>query len=302
MAFIVPEGWDRYHRQIKSSVDTLIRQSVFSGISQSVLSTWWKNFKSSEEKYLAAHLLDSMVYRTEEMLKASCHQVVQKILPEKLEKLHIQFDSVSELEAILKNKRNDIVFSPIVTNTPGKSGEALLRLFAGTIQLNGKNKHYIRNWVNFHPDTKVIVLLDDMVGTGNQFCTFYKNNNLSNCKIPIIFIPFFAHESGIQHVNRQCPNVQIAPIETLGTEHNFFREDKDSPGYDLWARDKQNKVKDVKKFYEDMLKANGISCANNFGYGGFGLTVYTNLSTPNNSLHIFYTNKNVQSWIPLLTR
>jgi hypothetical protein len=302
LQFVVPEGWERYHRQIKSSVDTLIRQKVISGISPSKLSAWWGNFSTKEEKYLAAQLLDSLVYRTEDMMRASCYQIIHKILPQRLNSIDIDYIDHSTFSGFLRSTQHELIFAPVTTNKPGKSGESLLRLFIRTTGLNKANVQYADKWKGFSAKTKAIILLDDMVGTGNQFCDFYAKNELENCPFPVIYIPIFAHKKGIKRINEYCPKVDLVPTEVLGEEHNFFREDKDSEGHGIWAKDKHNRVDDVKAYYANMLKRKKIEITDMFGFGSLGLTVYTSMSTPNNSLHIFYTSKNPDSWNQFLTR
>ncbi|MFY0678395.1 MAG: hypothetical protein JXR18_14050 [Neptuniibacter sp.] len=302
MPFFVPEGWDRYHRQIKTSIETLIRQNILSGISPTDLVSWYGNFKTSEERYLAAHLLDSMVFRSEEMLKSTCRHILVKILPDLLPELDCQ--SICELRRFLSRRTYQprVVFSTVPADKPGKSGDQLLRLFMRETGTNNDYKRHAHNWTNYPNSVVAMVLIDDMVGTGTQFSNFYKKHQLSSCPFRVIYIPLFAHSDGIEAIEKNCPSVELYPVEILGKDHDFFREDKKSPGFGIWAKDQKNTVGDVRSFYLSLLRDRGISIGDPFGYGDLGLTVYTHMSSPNNSLHSFYTNKNMEQWVPLLKR
>ncbi len=120
-------------------------------------------------------------------------------------------------------------------------------------------------------------------------------------KIEFIYIPFMAHLKGIARLQRDCPNLHVHPLETLDIQHDFFHSAESDVEPKLWFKDKVNTVDDVKFFYKTILKNYGIETNTPFGDGKLGLTIYTCLSSPNNSLNIFYTDKSPM-WVPLLVR
>jgi hypothetical protein len=306
MAFEVPEGWESYYRIIKASYEALISARTIQGVNKTRLDAWYNNFKTAEEKYFAAHLLDSLVFRSEDMIKSACKQIVSKKLPQILVKLGIATTLIEQFQKDLTiGKNKDIIFVPVKLDTPGKSSDVLIRQFKQVNNISNDRLVYPEAIEQLTAESKFIVFIDDICGTGSQFCRFYREHDLARLvqekELTLIYIPLMAHRKGIEKLNRDCPDLLLNPLEILNDKHNFFREDPDKVGSNLWFKDKINRVEDVQNFYKNLLINNEINIAKTYGTGGLGLTVFTNFSSPNNSLHIFYTDKN-EKWSPLFGR
>jgi hypothetical protein len=307
MAFHVPDGWESYFRQIKMCYEALIRERVIQGISPTTLGAWYNNFKTAEEKYFAAHLLDSFIFRSEPMLVAACRQIITKTLPQILTGLGCDFGSISDFLSAVQTNDHDkkIIFVPVTSTVPGKSSDAIIRLFKRANSIPDSKTKYPEDIPSLGEDLKYVVFIDDMCGTGRQFSKFYSKYQLASLanerKIEFIYIPFMAHLKGLKKLQRDCPNLHVHPLETLDIQHNFFHSAEGDVEPKLWFKDKVNTVDDVKVFYKSILKNYGIETITPFGDGKLGLTIYTCLSSPNNSLNIFYTDKSPK-WVPLLAR
>ncbi|SDU33219.1 hypothetical protein [Nitrosomonas ureae] len=303
MSFKIPDGWESYHREIKNCFESLIHANVIQGLRLLSLNAWYSNFKTAEEKYLAAHLLDSLVYRTEPMLNSSCKQLVSKILPQVLRKLEYPIYDIEQFTKSLQQENLPIVFTPVKCDTPGKSGETLIRIFKRVNDIHNSKLIHPEAIENLPENIKFVVIIDDMVGTGMQFKNFYTKYKFANHSkgklLKIIYIPLMAHQKGIEKLKSECPELKLFPIEVLSQQHNFFRS-KDTES-NIWFKDKVNTVEDVQLFYKELLQKYSINSKNPFGHGQLGLTVFTSFSSPNNSLNIFYTRKH-PDWAPLLKR
>lgn len=173
MSFRVPNGWEQYHHQIKKCVDALIDKKVVSGLSPSKLSSWYGNFDSKEEKYLAAHLLDSLIFRTEKMLEATAEHVLDKMIPWILSQHGFDVGTIQEFRSKLKifDPQFPVRFSTVTSDSPGKSGETLLRLFRRSSGVDSKYGIYL-NSIKDKGEVKFVFIVDDIVGTGKQFSDF----------------------------------------------------------------------------------------------------------------------------------
>jgi hypothetical protein len=304
MAFKVPNGWEQYHHQIKKCVDALLDKNIISGLSPTKLSSWYGNFETQEELYLAAHLLDSLVYRTEKMLEATAQHILDKMIPCILTENGFDVGSVQDFRESLKNFEPNlpIRFSTVTSTSPGKSGDSLLRLFCRSSNVDSRYNVYVKD-LNKKDRTNFVFILDDIVGTGKQFSDFARENGISSESEDhnfYFYIPFMAHDKGLKKIRNSCPKIAVCPVEVLSSnKHNFFRPTED--GGSIWARDGYNKVQDVKAFYRDLVTKNGIESGSIFGFGKLGLTVYTEISCPNNSLSVFYSNRS-PDWVPLFNR
>lgn len=304
MAFEIPQGWENYPTQVISRFHLLINTRVVDGIDNSSLKKWFKNFNSDLEKYFAAHLLDSLVFRTQRMLAASYQQIQQKLLPDILRK-HDSFDFEDNEDFISKLKSQAtasnlryVSVSGDYFDTPGKSGEVLLRDFCLETGVSKRFTKRPNQIIDFPDCVNTIVLLDDFVGTGRQFTGFVDaclKQYLRPSSFTFIYIPIIGHQDGISSIRRSYPELIIAPLETIDETYNFFNQHEG-----VWVKDRYNSINDVKEFYLQFIKDKGIGVKNPYGVGDLGLNIHFSHSSPNNSLNIMYSNKN--DWSNLLKR
>ena len=67
MAFKIPTGYERFANEVFARFRNLLDKNVFSGITKLTLREWESNFATDEERYLAAHLLDALILKTDPM-------------------------------------------------------------------------------------------------------------------------------------------------------------------------------------------------------------------------------------------
>lgn len=314
MTFHIPEGWERFFEEVQQQTIILIDRKVLEGIKVIELKRWLANFETDEEKYLAAHLLRALIYRSNAMLKISCQQIATFVLPNIIKRK--KNTSIDEFIVDLCRQDNPlkVLFAPVepskqndktsdeIKKLPGKSGQSILRMLIKEVGLHENSTVHVDDSGAMPRDIEYLVFVDDMCGTGKQFCSFYRDYNLKDVSTKKIFIPLFAHEKGIEKINKTCPDVIVSPVEVLTSKNNFFRAESNSGHPPLWAMDQSNTVRDVKSFYKNLLKKYDIEIGSPFGFGGLGLTFFSSESTHNNGLHIFYTNLNSRNWKPLLKR
>lgn len=310
----MPDGWESFFEEVRHDTVVLIDRNVLTGIDKLDLDGWLSNFSTPEEQYLAAHLLRSLIFRSNEMLKASCQQIASFILPNLLE--NPSNISIDKFIAKLQNGNNPlkVMFSPVETTKKldesakeperqaGKSGDSILRMFLKQVNISHNATLHIDQWNNKERDIEHLVFIDDMCGTGSQFKDFYDTYHLHEINVKKSYIPLFAHIEGLQLLEESCPDVTVLPVEVLTEKHNFFREEPNSGVDPLWALDQSNTVSALKEFYESLLERFGISVSSPFGFGDLGLTLFSSESTHNNGLHIYYTARNLGKWTPLLKR
>lgn len=303
MSFHVPAGWENFYNTIKKNFLSLIESQVITGISQTEFRLWVKNFETAEEQYLAAHLIDALIFRTSDMIKSMSYHVIETVLPKALEKIN-EFPS-SDLDEFIKSlrkppKKFPIKFTPVggAFLGSGKSGDALIREFRKAVDLQ-KNLIVSPDVIAEIQDTKVVVFIDDMLGTGAQFdefCTHYNIDNINDIKF--IYIPFVAHVDGVGFIQGKHKNVLVCPVEILTKENQFFEETEPSSG--IWFRDRENNIEDVKYMYRKILHRHDVNVDNIEGVGKKSLTVLLSISAPNNTLKAYYSNEG--SWKRLVTR
>jgi hypothetical protein len=148
---------------------------------------------------------------------------------------------------------------------------------------------------------KVIIFVDDMLGSGSQIEGFCAKENLKTATegAKAIYAPTVAHEQGVGHLKRIWPELTVVTSELLTAEHNFFSGAN-------WENLSLGKIpaEDAKDFYVDTIlpligfKKNGSVPAT--GVGELALCFGFSHSTPNNSLPVFWYETDI--WPSLLER
>jgi hypothetical protein len=303
-AFHIPDVFARFSSQTEKRFDVLIKKRALTGIDVLQLRSWLSNFDTDEGRYLAAHLLDSLVYRSDKMLESSSHHLLQMMLPNVLARCGVY--KASDLNSFLERIANgdqklgirfvavDGLFAPV----PGKSGAALIRIFGRATGVPDSLLVRPENIVRLTQDVKALIFLDDCLGTGAQFCTFSEHYALKKMATSrkLIYVPYVAHQSGIDKLGTDFPELIVCPVETLGATADFFAGTSTDPT--IWRRDRTNGVAAVRACYRTLLLGRGVNpdesrfCLN--------LSLAFGISTPNNTLKAFHSTEG--KWNRLFTR
>jgi hypothetical protein len=302
--FFIPDLNARFSTMVEKRFDVLIKKRVLQGIEVLQLRNWLGNFQSDEARYLAAQLLDSLVYRSDKMLESSSNHVLQMMLPNVLSHAgeYKASDLHTFLERIVKGDTSlgirFVVVDGTFTREPGKSGSTVLRTFGRATGVPDSLFMRPENLSGLGRDVRALVFLDDCLGTGTQFVKYSKHYKLKNqCAMrKLIYVPYVAHEDGIRALHNNFPELIVRPAETLGANSDFFAADPQNPS--IWARDKKNSVADVKAFYKRILKDRGVNP--NESEFCLNLSLAFSMSAPNNTLKIFHTTEG--QWSRLVIR
>ncbi|MBC3862426.1 hypothetical protein H8K32_09980 [Undibacterium jejuense] len=305
MSFEVPtDSRSEYYNSVCRKTELLIKNNILVGIKHFQLRAWLNNFESTREQYLAAHLLDAMIYRSDDMLKSMLRHLLEMELPAALEECG--YDTSSSMRNFLDSlssasDNGSIKFVALdgeFDRVPGKSGAAIIRDLRDSGLVNKIKTVRPENVVTLPDKIKYLVMIDDFVGTGSQFEKFANHYDIESWakKFKLIYLSYMAYEDGLKSIKDKFPYITLRCGELLSTANNFFAASKiDS---NLWGRDSYNSVDDVKKFYDGVLKKKGIS--DTVKLFDLGLTVVTSMSVPNNTLKAYWSDKG--QWSPIRSR
>lgn len=84
MAFFVPNQFYNLYDEVEQRFRLLIRKQVITGIDEIKFDAWLSNFTSTEDRYLAARLMDGLIFRSNSMVFSSIDHLLQSILPKEL--------------------------------------------------------------------------------------------------------------------------------------------------------------------------------------------------------------------------
>ena len=279
----------------KENAKLFIEKGIWNNISTLTLNQWLNNFVSEEEKLLSAFLLNSFIYRTDVQTNSLLKNAFNSVLPSTLEK---NVWKVLEQENFLGTltldyKTNeDIRIVPVIRNTddPTKSGPLLARLYRRNININ--SKHFIWNWQikeAIEEGAKVIIFIDDMIGSGNQFSEFIEKCDINFESARFIYLPLLACKQGLIFLSEKIPDLEVSPVEVVDNDINFFGQHEIySDLKDLYIKVEKDKLNSrfLRKF----------SC----GYENLALTISYSHGTPNATLPLYWYESD--KFYPLVRR
>jgi hypothetical protein len=142
--------------------------------------------------------------------------------------------------------------------TRGQSGGVMIRQFKRHLNVAKALLCRPERLEELPTTVKVLVFIDDLVGTGRQFKTFSKHYKLeehANSR-SLVYCPLLAFDQGLEKLHEALPWLHILPVETLDESHQFFRGCDTAPL--LWGVDKVNTVQDVRDHVSELCQRNGI--------------------------------------------
>lgn len=298
--FRVPRDGKIYIDQILDRCISLIQCGIWGDFHPSRLRLWMSNFMTDEERYFAACVLDSLIYRSKNQTLALIRQLFQRTLPD-LTRLDLTpVGQIEDWQLLLRSKspKGDPSIRLVAAVTsdapPGKSAHVIARYMMQDLSIN--KRLIINPWdIGRHASNgvKVFVFIDDFLGTGDQFdrmvlkeraAPFFSSNF-------VIYAPLVGHTKGIQYLQSQYRNLRVSPVELLDDTYGLFHGD--SPAF----KDQTNTPESAKRFYYRLLKAKGIFAPERRGFGHLELTYAFEHATPDNCLPILWWREN--SWHPL---
>ncbi|MCF6142422.1 hypothetical protein L1S34_14090 [Flavobacterium sp. K77] len=292
----LPKDWKIYSNAIRDRCRDLIQYKIWSGIELVQFNKWRNNFKTDEEKYFSACVLDSLIYRSNQQT----YSLIEDMLFKNLNNLFrtLGYTEIIDFPNNMTTHIKDplIRFVPVITrfDPVTKSSNEILRFMKRYFYIS---EQWIINPWNIEEEVKkgvkIFIFIDDFLGTGQQFDDAITYSNLGQLikNNTFIYATLLAHENGIKFLEIEHPLVQIVQSEKLSnSSHSFF--------YNYFPKNEM----EAKNFYVEMIQKRGItlSSGNEYGFGNLELTVAFEHAAPDNSLQIL--TYRTENWNPLFNR
>lgn len=301
-AFRLPRDGSIYADAIFTRCRDLIGYQVWAGLQRLRLDGWIANFRSAEERYFAARVLDALIYRSDDQTISLLRQLFRRVVPDH-GRIHGLSGSLRDVYQSLRDPHVDprVRVVPVIPShsPPTKSGVIIARHLKRLLRVNER-------WI-IHPDQVIvelgsvdaIIFVDDFLGTGEQFSGFLARAGLDACVSSACFIYgcLAAHEHGVGELRRAFPSLHVAAVERLGDGHALFHAEGGS------FPDGENSIEDARDFYYGLMDDRGIDIvgSNRRGFGHLEIVYAFQHSVPDNSLPILWWAKSDQ-WRPLFDR
>ncbi|MGQ0512579.1 MAG: phosphoribosyltransferase-like protein [Betaproteobacteria bacterium] len=266
--------------------------------------SWRANFRNDAERYFAACVLDSLIFRSDDQTYSLIQHLFQRTLPDLAEDQNLSVLRGQGWLHALGSTTTDpgirLVAVSKRTDPPGKSPHTVIRMMRRNFGVN-------RDWTitpwnlaaSGLSSSTFLIFVDDFLGTGAQFDEVVKAENLESMikKHPSIYAPLAGFSGGVAELRRIYPTLLVQPVEVLTDEHRLFHEDSKC------FNDRTNSIASAEAFYYSILQSRGIQLIGDQrrGYGGLELAYTFAHAAPDNCLPILWWTESPQ-WTPLLAR
>jgi hypothetical protein len=286
--FKLPDEWEEFYNDMSERAKQYI-QIKYWDITEEDFILWLQNFQTNHEKFLGAIIIYRVIYRNINPMLSMFRYITDILIPNALSDINIEVDSLDLFHDKLQNGHDlPILFTAVenVDGQTGKSGSTIIREFARKGSFHNKLKVSAANFKNIDKEKiKMVVVLDDIMGTGEQFNTFLENYYEDLQGLVCFYTPLTATSLALESFDTtKYANVIIKPVELLDDNYNFF--DKKFMPKIVDAID----TCDLKQLYENLIRKKTKLKSDLFGRKDLALTYIFSVSTPNNSLPIFSYN------------
>ena len=297
MQFKLPEDGPIYTEHIISRSRDLITHNIWQGIDEIRLSRWLKNFRTEKQRYFAARVLDSLIYRSDAQTKSMLTHLFQRTIPDIARQHGLPPELYTALDRLQSKTEPNFSLVPVVPSTGSTmaSGSLIARIISRHLRIQRKRilgAHEIRRTTPF------VVFIDDFVGTGNQFTRFIHQQNLDRLVRNKLccYVAIAGHSVGIGNLKKKFPKLPISAVDLLGPRNSLFDR------HSLAFPDGTNSIADAKSFCHDMLDEFGIGSRKyRDGYGGLALAYAFDHAIPNNCTPLLWWPPR-GNWTPLFDR
>lgn len=303
--FSLPKDGQTYHTEIVDRCTELINYGIWSGLHPSRLRMWMNNnFRTDEEKYFAACILDHLIYRSNEQTIGLIHQLFERVIPD-----------LTRLDPTPLGDLRDCLLDLRASKDPGVRLVTAVKQTDPTTKSGPEISRFMKRYVGVREDwiikpweiedsacqgIKTFVFIDDFLGTGEQFSALLTEEGIDQQKLRdhyFVYAPLAAHEEGVKELALKFPRLRVRSVELLDKSYGVF--DPDCRCFS----DGVNTSEGAREFYFALLKKKliNISGPDRRGFGHLELTYAFQHATPDNSLPILWWARSPE-WTPLFDR
>ena len=281
---------------------------------------WLANFSNDEGKYLAHRLLDKFIYYTADQIKFLYSNLFRKFYRDLFSKYFCNMGiiiSETDLNMLIGQVSDKTIYS-YVTGERNKATDSGIQM----------TKYYRKIGINdssiFHPyevlnllvkedkEYNYVIFIDDLIGSGVQVSHFWFKGQFEKYSgkayvnvfgdsfseivdefpsVKFYYLVLASTSEGLNYANNNAKGLNIIYGEVFGSEYNVF-----DPRSIYWSEDEERNY--YENYYNTLCDNLGIELKR--GFGGKGLAIAFSHNTPDNTLPIFWHNKN--GWNPLVRR
>ena len=180
--FQLPRDGLTYTKTIISRCESLISTRIWADLDSSAFHLWLANFRNDDERYFAACVLDALIYRSKAQTLSLISQLFGRVL---YDETRLCSTPIGALEKPLDRLRSGdepgfrLVTAVRQDDPPTKSAHIVARHLKRVFRV--PETLIIKAWEVercIAAGVSVFVFIDDFLGTGDQFETFFRDEKL----------------------------------------------------------------------------------------------------------------------------
>ncbi len=299
MTIQIPSNVDIFKRVVTEKIQIYCDTKIWP-YEYDQFTAWLNNFDNDIDEYVALQILDNLIIRSHDMAKASYSRLFDSTLRQHLiEHSNLCIGTIEEWKEKLKNGRlnTHVRIAPVkLINDSGESGSTVYRKLSPEVDTDRYS------YSKAHNPPQIIILIDDLIGSGQQFIKFSEEFDLSEKlkSIHVIYCPLIAYEAGIDKVREKYPKLHILPAEYLDRTDGLFYDN----GKGLFKNDQKNTTDSVKKHLTVMHKKYAPKMKNWLGRDDVALSIVFEWGCPNQAPALLFMDKSINNsdWQQLFGR
>lgn len=300
----LPDGWKVFYQGVCERTQALSKNQIWNNDASSMLA-WLANFSREEHQYIASHILDRLTFRTERMTESAYRLFFASKFRYFCQQQFGQLgDNVEDWLLGLKSREcrwaEDILICSVSkAGEHGESGSHMIRILTGDL-IHQQHVFPIDAKQLDSEENKIILIVDDFLGSGRQFKKFSKETNLREAaaKNKIIYAPSMAYYKGVDSLAKEDYGIDVAPLEIVTRKEQFFSHEPNA----AFCGDDINSEDSVLEVYNDMRQLDDSFNSNAWlGFKKASLCVGFQWGCPNQSLGIMWY-EGQSNWHRLLKR
>jgi hypothetical protein len=281
----------------------MIKNQQWSGITKDDIVSWLSNFEAfdltNRELVLIYKLLTSIIYFSENdiisLLRDGIkNRLLRKIVLTRQMEFDFQLSPLAQWN-IVRKEFNNTCFVPLLdSNAPHESGNYISR----ELVQQGIINPYQSIFLNDLPEAtekynfKRIVVIDDCVGSGDQFSDFWEYNAMITSSselmrtwakrqgLEVVYLVVFGYKETIEKLSRKFNDIEICCLKILNENLRVFDD-----GSYIW--DNKDERDEALGLITKITKNKGLDL---FGHRGLDFAFIMHKTVPDWTLPIFWKN------------
>ena len=278
------EAVETYVESVFSRSEKFIDMGIWHGIDKVNLRAWRNNFRTVDERYFAALVLDNLTYRTEDHVKSMLIDLFTIGIPNAFRLNGDEMYNTMRYSLLLLKNRKDIPIRIVNTNHTSTQSSGYYAFILNHVM--GFHRDYFCDLdeigENYKKGIRHFILIDDIICSGEQIDTVLKQIDFQKYQDAGFYIAACAiHDDGMTLLDEKYSHVKYACAEHL-TKNVSFLDGVDYSFPVTCTRDI------LDEFYKNMLKEKGFGSRKPYGIIGMGLNYAFDKSVPNDCIAVLH--------------